>query len=141
VFSTAAWIIEQEYNAWKWIRGDATGHRSYSDLNTGEKLFLQGSVMAWGSAHAYVAAQPYVKIMHVAGEADMFLRAAKLNEPIGFSLSKGKVTARFAKHSAKKMLAAKIGARFIPYAGWALFAFDMWRLGKWIGKETNPFTS
>jgi len=139
VFSTAAWALEQEYKFYKWL--DLSGGKSYSELNIGEQLFLQGSVMAWGTAHAYVASQPYARIFYAAGELDTFVRKAALNEPIGFSLSRGKITARFAKHSGSKILAAKVGARFIPYAGWALFAFDMWKLGKWIGKETNPFTS
>jgi hypothetical protein len=34
---------------------------------------------------------------------------------------------------------AKIGARVIPYAGWALLMLDAWHVGKWIGEKTNPF--
>ncbi len=141
MFSTAAWALEQEYRFYKWIRGDSKGGKSFGELTTAEVLFLEASVLTWGGAHVYVASQPYSKIIYAAGELDLFVRKAALNEPIGFSLSRGKVTARFAKHSSGKMLAAKVGSRLIPYAGWALFALDMWKLGKWLGKETNPFVS
>ena len=50
----------------------------------------------------------------------------------------------FSRSASRRMLlkgAAKVGARAIPYAGWALFALDMWHVGKWIGEKTNPFDS
>ncbi len=46
-------------------------------------------------------------------------------------------------HSAGKRLilkgGAKLGARAIPYLGWALLAVDAWMVGKWIGEQTSPF--
>jgi hypothetical protein len=38
-------------------------------------------------------------------------------------------------------LGAKVGGRVVPGLGWALFALDMWYVGKWIGEKTNPFDS
>ena len=44
-------------------------------------------------------------------------------------------------HSAGKRAAlkfgARVGARFMPGLGWALFAVDMWHVGKWIGHKTK----
>ncbi len=134
MFSTALWLIDQEYRAVQWL---VTGSPK-SDLSTAEKLFATTAGTVWLGAHGMIAAQPYNRIAKASGDLDMFVRRAVLNEPIGFSMSKGKVTARFAKHSSKKMFAAKVGARFIPYAGWALFAYDMWKVGEWIGENFNP---
>jgi len=37
----------------------------------------------------------------------------------------------FAKRSAGRGLAVRIGARAIPYAGWALLALDVYRVSQW----------
>jgi len=139
MFSTALWVIHQEYRAADWL---ITGPPK-SDLSTAEKLFATTAGTLWYGAHGALAAQPYNRIAKAAGDLDMFVRISALNEPIGFSMSKGKVTAKFAKVGSKKLLAAKIGARFIPYAGWALFAYDMWKVGQYVGKHmpTQSFPS
>jgi len=45
---------------------------------------------------------------------------------------------KYGSRGGMRLLALKVGARFIPYAGWALFAYDLWSLGKWIGEKTSP---
>jgi len=44
----------------------------------------------------------------------------------------------FAMRGGWRWGAAKVGSRFIPYVGWALLAWDLWTLGKWIGEKTSP---
>ncbi len=48
---------------------------------------------------------------------------------------------RLASKKGMLRLGAKVGGRAIPGLGWALFAVDMWHVGKWIGEKTNPFDS
>ncbi len=47
-------------------------------------------------------------------------------------------TLAFGSKGGFRLLALKVGARFIPYAGWALLAYDLWSVGKWIGEKTSP---
>ena len=43
----------------------------------------------------------------------------------------------FAQRGGWRFAATKIGSRFIPYAGAALLAYDLWSVGKWIGEKTK----
>ncbi len=45
----------------------------------------------------------------------------------------------FAMRGGLRWTATKVGARFIPYLGWALLAYDLWSVGKWIGGKTSPW--
>ncbi len=45
---------------------------------------------------------------------------------------------KFGSRGGLRLLALKVGARFIPYAGWAILAYDLWSVGKWIGEKTSP---
>jgi len=142
MFIGALWVLEQEQKVFEHLWGKAGLSIDQHPLETGSGTAVFSGAMIGAIAQTgYVGSLPYSRLMSVSGDLDTFVRRSVLNEPTGFSLSKGKITARFAKHRAGKVLAAKIGARFIPYAGWALFAVDMWHVGKWIGEKTNPFDS
>ncbi len=41
------------------------------------------------------------------------------------------------KYGAKRLIAARIGARFIPYVGWGLLAYDAYLVGKWVHGKTR----
>ncbi len=47
-------------------------------------------------------------------------------------------TLAFGTRGGMRLLALKAGARLIPYAGFALLAYDLWSVGKWIGEKTSP---
>ncbi len=138
MFITALWVLDQEYKAAKWIwhKGGMSrpGGSFQKKPMTDRELFFAtyfGLLPAMAQTGA-IGSLGYSTIASVGGRVDDFVRYSRLNEPIGFSLSRGKITPKFAKHSAFKMGAAKLGARFIPYVGWALLATDIYLSGKWL---------
>ena len=141
MFITALWVLEQEQKAFDWMFPYKKQLSS-----TSESIVAGGLLTAAAGQTALIGSTPYSLIARVSGNADLYLRQvaldAKWYNPSGFKFG-GKlgIIPTYTKHRAGKVLAAKIGARFIPYAGWALFAYDMWHVGKWIGEKTNPFTS
>ncbi len=143
MFSTAAWVLDQEYKALKWLRGHpgTSGGKTWSQLTTPEQVFMTGAGTSWVVAHGYVAFQPYARIFGYAADLDLKVREAKLaaRNPSGFSIIRGKLFPRFAKKQTTKLAMMKLGSRAIPYLGWGLLAYDLWNLGKWIGSKTdNP---
>ena len=74
------------------------------------------------------------------GLEDYVERRAYQGRHWAFDIKSARFT--FSRSASRRMLlrgAAKVGARVVPGLGWALFAVDMWHVGKWIGKKTNPF--
>ncbi len=148
-FRMAIWAMEQEHKAIKWFRDDSsTSPKDWSDLSSGEQLFISTSGTGWVMAHSYVAAQPYAQMFGYAAREDRFLRDLALHSarssggmgvPLGFRWGVGikGFQTKFLTATAGRKLAAKAASRFIPYAGWALLAFDLWHVGKWIGEQTS----
>lgn len=141
-FTMALWVLEQEKRALQWIwkaGGMSRPGGSFQDtpMSDAEVAIFSGVGLAAMFQTGAIGSLGYGTIAHAAGRSDDYLRIVKLNEPVGFSISKGKVTARFAKRSSAKLFAAKAGSRFIPYLGWALLAYDLWHVGKWIGERTS----
>lgn len=133
MFITALWVLDQEYKAAKWIWHK--GGMSRPDRPSTERELFFATYFGLLPAMAQTGAigmLGHSTIASAAGRADDFVRLSRLNEPIGFSISKGRISSKFAKHSALKMGAAKLGARFIPYVGWALLATDVYLSGKWL---------
>lgn len=133
MFITALWVLDQEYKVanWLWHKGGMS--RPDREL-TQKELFFATSVglIPAAAQTAAIGSLGYSSLASVGGRIDDFARVGRLNDPIGFSISKGRVSARYAKHGALKMGAAKLGARFIPYVGWALLATDVYLSGKWL---------
>ena len=134
MFITALWVLDQEYKVAKWLWHKGGMSRPDRELTQTELLYVGmfGLIPAVAQTGA-IGSLGYSTIASVGGRVDDFVRLSRLNEPVGFSITpKGKLTARYAKHSALKMGAAKLGARFIPYLGWALLATDVYLSSKWI---------
>ncbi len=134
MFSTAAWVLDQEYKAFNWL---VTG-KPKQKFSPGEQLFLGAAASGWVAGHGYIAAQPYLRISHFANEMDLFVRTSNVRNrvPIGFTRGNAGWVARFAPR-AGKMLVTRGLTRAIPYIGWGLLAYDLWNLGKWIGSKTD----
>ncbi len=149
-FRMAIWAMEQEQKALKWLRDDSSSGspKRMSDLSPAEQVFVSTAGTGWVIAHSYVAAQPYAQMFGYAAKEDRFLRelalhSARSSGGMGVSLGfrwgvgiKGFQT-KFMTATAGRKLAAKAASRFIPYAGWALLALDLWHVGKWIGEQTS----
>ena len=148
MFIGALWVLEQEQNAFDYLWGKAGLSMDKHPLDTRGGSTIVGLGMAGAIAQTgFIASQPYAHMIRWVGHEEDFLRklakhtprsAGGKGVPIGFSLRP--FGPKWMKASAGRKLAAKVGARFIPYAGWALLAVDMWHVGKWIGDKTNPFT-
>ena len=135
---TAAWALEQEYKAYRWLIGESYTGKSWSELKPHEQLFASTAGTAWLGVHGFIASQPYVRIFQIGSNLDTFVREAALRhrEPIGFRLTPKGFMPKFAPR-AGKMLVTKGLSRFIPVVGWSLLAYDLWNVGKWIGEKTS----
>ena len=137
MFVTALWILEQErkFAHWVWRKGGMSRPGgSFQETPATDEEFYFGSflLMAAGIQTGAITTLGYSSVLSAVGRVDDYLIRSKLNEPVGFSLSKGKITPKFAKFSSRRLLAAKVASRFIPYVGWALLASDVYLSGKWI---------
>ena len=133
MISSAIWVLEQEH---KWAkRNFSWGDRR---IGPGDSAWLLAGIGFGIVQTAAISIMPYYSIIQAAGHADdyVWLRT----QPKGFSMSSKGVRAVGWSTSRRAMLkygAAKVGSRFIPYAGWALLAYDLWNVGKWIGEKTS----
>lgn len=144
MFIGALWVLEQQQKAWDWLFPQKI------PVDTPGKSVMAGALLtAMGVQTAIIGSTPYVQMVNLVNREDLFLRQLKLHSsrsaggmgiPQGFQLVPGKgFRAKFMKASFARSFGAKVATRFIPYAGWALFAVDMFHVGKWIGEKTSPF--
>jgi hypothetical protein len=140
MFSTALWVLDQEQKVYERHFGSPTTHES--ELSA---LALTGA----GVQTAVLGGSPYRGMIYWYGHEEFFQEqlfkhsrrsAGGKGVPLGFTFGKGisGFQFRFMKASFGRKLAAKVATRFIPGLGWALFAVDMWHVGKWIGRHTVP---
>lgn len=135
MFITAAWALEQEYKAYKWLTHGTSGKgRSWTDLSPAEQLAFGTVATGWGAAHVAMGMMPYSQMGNVRGKLLDYQVSSKLaaRSPSGFSIKGGKITPKWVRPSTAARFGAKIGARAIPYVGWALLAADLYYTGKWI---------
>ncbi len=86
-----------------------------------------------------IATMPYVGLSKVYAAAYdyQWLRTAPQHKIKGFRAGPGVPKGihpygwSSSKAAGRRLLAARIGARFIPYVGWALLAYDVYSVGKW----------
>ncbi len=149
MFITALWALEQEAKAWRYLRGHpTTSGKDWSKLNSAEQLFMGSVGTGWLMGHIAIGSMPYTKIFGYAAAEDLFLRELALHSPrsaggkgvpAGFSFGLRGFKPKWLTASVGRKAAAKIASRWVPVLGWALFALDMWAVGKWVGKHTDPF--
>ena len=132
MFRAAAWVIDQEMKAVEWLL--------LPEVDPKDKLYLQMAVVmssspVWGS----VAMTPYYSLNRAASAASWAVD--DITGPVGKRTfyNYAPRTRAFAARGGGRFLATRVGARFSPIVGWALFAYDMWSVGKWIGEKTSPW--
>lgn len=134
MFITAAWALEQEYKLYKWMQLEVP---PVEDMSPEQQLFASSFATLWGAGHVALASMPYNQLMNVRGRLIEWTIVEKLNarHPSGFSIKGGKITPKWVRPSMAARMGAKIGARAIPYVGWALLATDLYLTGKWLKEK------
>jgi len=137
----AAWVIDQEIKAAKWAGLSVTKE------NKLETMIYMGLIQS-----PYLAAlsmTPYYQMVQAQGRMSWAVKDIAWSRQVAKTGAIGgrfntytlfnyaPRTLAFGSRGGARLLALKVGARFIPYAGWALFAYDLWSVGKWIGEKTS----
>ena len=131
------WLLEQAWGAVSFIAAE--------DAHPADVLALKGVVTA-ATAPIWigVGVMPYWK-MHqqaarLAWAVEDVTHTAAMRAKYGALGAKFRTLTHwnwfpkhraFAMRSPARLLVTKVGARFIPYAGWALLALDLYHVGKW----------
>lgn len=115
--------------------GDKPKHAQFA-AGVGAPLWFAGTGLA---PAAVISGSPYAFMQRGTMFLEDYVERKAYNRSI-LTVSPRVISNRFV-HSAGKRAAlkfsAKLGARAIPYAGWALLGYDLWSLGKWIGEKTS----
>ena len=140
----ALWLLDKEWAAVDYIAAEDAHPADVLALK-----FVAGAATApiWGG----LAMMPYWKIHQQSARLAWAVEDVRHTRKM--TARYGRVGAKFRtltywnwfpKHRAFAMRggirwgATKVGSRFIPYVGWALLAYDLWNVGKWIGEKTSP---
>ncbi len=134
---SAIGLLEQEYAFGK------KHVREWPEVKGNEYAYM---MMAMGATAqtAVVSSMPYVAINKAYGAAYNYqwVRTAPQHKIKGFRIKSPGFKAvpygwSTSKVAGRRLLAARIGARFIPYVGWALLAYDVYEVGKWVHGKTR----
>lgn len=129
------WWIEQWHKAHKKFYGYA------DDSPEGQVGSVVYAIMTGVAPAVAISASPYGYMQIVKHNADDYLaRRGYQGRHWAFDIRSKRFT--FSRSFSRRLLlrgGAKLATRAIPVVGWALFAWDMWLVGKWIGRKTNPF--
>ncbi len=132
---SAIWLLEAEY---KFVK------KNTSDWPEFEGNEYEYMVIGMGAAmqSSVVSMMPYAGINRLAGAAEQYawMRTAPQHKIKGFRIKSPGFKAvpygwSTSKAAGRRLLAARIGARFIPYVGWALLAYDVYSVGKWAHEK------
>ncbi len=145
MFYGAIWVAEQEFKAYQWLYARHP-HGKFSDLSKKEQIYLESVFILNAMGLGTLAVSPYSYIIRSTGKMAEYQAAFEAGEYASYSMRKSSphfirrkvVKSVSAKYAAKYAL-SKIGSRFVPYVGWALFVYDMWNVGTWLGEKTDPF--
>ncbi len=139
--SAAIWVLEHES---AWVKRNFSRTDSDNDPSAFIALSTAGMVQS-----ALISSTPYYAIYSQASAfgwvADDLAYAkkyplwSKVWPQTGHWYNHHPGLLSWARKTAGRKLAVRIGARAIPYVGWALLIWDAWNVGKWIGEKTNPF--
>ncbi len=145
----AIWVVEQEAKVLApFYHGE---RKQFSELNPSMQVFVTSVGIANAAGLGMVASSPYTYLWSKTTQARNYLaeeimemnyiRTGKSKFKPSYATKGGGFATRpllgkYVKGKAGRRLAAKVGSRFIPYAGWALLMVDLWHVGKWIGQKT-----
>jgi len=137
-FITALWVLEKEK---EFLEKHTSGWPAFQD-----KPYAYLPIMvAAAFQSAAISVTPYYWIIQAAGSAEQYawLRTASQHKIKGFRAGPGVPKGihpygwSTSKRAGRRLLVAKIGARFIPYVGWGLLAYDAYLVGKWVHGKTR----
>ena len=129
------WVLEQEIEfARKHFDWGSKGRPTVQD----DPMVIFGGLLAVGGQTALISSMPYVGLLKAHGFASdyLWLRTAPQHAIKGFKFGPGiKGFQPYGWSTSRKAMfrlgAAKVAARFIPYVGWGLLAYDLYSVGKW----------
>ncbi len=135
--SIAIWVLEQEA---AWFDRNVEGMNLSGALSFGVLGAVQGSAIAINPYHQiYQQASAFSWVVDDLDYSAKHPVWSKIWPKTGHLTVQHRPLLMFARRGAMRNLAVRVGARAIPYAGWALLILDAWHVGKWIGEKTNPF--
>jgi len=139
----AIWLLEHQWNAVNYIAAE--------DAHPADVMALKlVTTAATAPIWAGVAVMPYWK-MHqqsarMAWAVKDVAHTARIRARFGSTAAKFRTMTywnwfpkhrAFAGRSAARFAITKVGARFIPYVGWGLLAYDLYSVGKWVHGKTR----
>jgi len=129
----AIWVLEQEYEF-------AKKHFSWGPGGPMAKpLKLVPLIIMGITQTAVISGMPYASLIKAHGfvEDYVWMRTAPQHRIRGFRAGPGVPKGihpygwSVSRKAAFRLGAAKVAARFIPYVGWGLLAYDLYTVGKW----------
>jgi len=128
----AIWVLEQEYEYAKKYFSWGPGGPLAKPAATAALIVL-GIVQS-----AAISGMPYASLIQAHGfvEDYVWMRTAPQHRIKGFRIKSPGFKAvpygwSVSRKAAFRLGAAKVAARFIPYVGWGLLAYDLYTVGKW----------
>jgi hypothetical protein len=144
MFYMALWAAEQEA---KILAPFYYGERKkFSELGSAEQMFFGaigsanlGLLVGLGSMPYAQLAGKHTQSLNYLAELSLearYIRTGDIAFKPGYAKRGLATRAPFSfKRLATRKLAARAGARFIPYLGVAFLMWDAWNVGKWIGHK------
>jgi len=147
MLSVALWVLEQEYKF-------AKKHFTYTDPNpekidSWEAAAVFTAITAGSLQTSAISFQPYYGLYkaHAATQwavrDTLWTQAVKKTGALGGKFNTYTFynlyprVGAFAQKGGWRFAATKVGSRFIPYVGWALLAYDLYKVGKWVGRKVG----
>ena len=140
----ALWLLDKEWSAASWM---AAEDARPVDVLAFQAVLTGMTAPIW----AGVAVSPYYNLYQLQARSSWAVADVTHTKAVRAKYGRAgakfrtlthwdyfPATRRFAARGGWRFAATKVGSRFIPYVGWALFAYDLWNVGKWIGEKTSP---
>ncbi len=143
MFTVAGWIVRKEWQAVDWIAAE--------DADPLDVIAMKG-VVALSTSPIWigVGVSPYWTMHQQAARmswaVDDIRHTRKMKAKYGSLGAKFRTLTywnyfpkhrTFAMRGGWRWAATKVGSRFIPYVGWALLAYDLYSVGKWVHGKTR----
>lgn len=139
MFRAATWVVDQEVKALEWM---GISFKGKPEAAIWFGLIQLPYLVAIGM-------QPYHYLYQAHGAASWAVKDIAYSRAAAAAGYNPKYktmtfwnyapkTLKFGKRGGVRLIALKVGSRFIPYVGWALLAYDLYGVGKWAhGKLTD----
>ncbi len=119
----ALWVAEQQF-AWS--------KRNFTPTRDNEGEWHIATAPFYLATFGVVSSAPYAAVITTA-DSLAWHAATDVQERV---IMKG-MGVRIGKRKAARWAATKLATRAIPYVGWALLAYDLWHVGKWVKEKTS----